>query len=74
MFFKLEKNEADDETKNRTFYSKTNAKTIINDSEYNNKLESIYSTIISKRGKPLGKYLSWVIDSVIDHTIKNINL
>ena len=32
--------------------------------------ESIYITIISNIHKSLGKGLSWIIDSVIDHNIK----
>ena len=46
---------------------------IINESDRDNVFESIYTTVISKIQKYLGKGLGWIIDSVIDHTINISN-
>ena len=43
--------------------------TIINESNTDDVFESSYRTIISNLQKPLGKGLSWVIGSIIDHNI-----
>ena len=41
----------------------------MNESHIDEVFESIYSTIISKIQKILGKDSNWITDSVIDHTI-----
>ena len=64
---KITKN--DDETKYSTFYSSSESDIIINDTYIDDTPESIYSTIMSKIQKPIGKSSSWVIDSMINHTI-----
>lgn len=51
------------------FYSSPKTEKIINETGIDSKIESIDSTIISKKEKCLGKILGWIIDSVIDHTI-----
>ena len=45
------------------------AETIINETDIENVLKSIYTTIIANIQKSLGKSSGWIIDSVIDHTI-----
>ena len=44
---KLKKTESDDETKYTTFYSNSNAETIINESDIDDIFESIYREIVS---------------------------
>ena len=61
------KKEIYDETKYSTFY--LNSEKIINKSDIRDVLESIYNMIISNIQKSLGKWLGWIIDSVIDHDI-----
>ena len=48
----------------------TKDKTIINHSDIDNVFESLYSTIISHIQKSLGKSSGWIVDSVVNHTIK----
>ena len=60
--------ENEDKTKYSTFYSHSKAETIINESDIDDVFKSIYTTIISKIQKSLGKGSGWIIDSVIDHT------
>ena len=55
--------------KDSTFYSKSKAKTIINESDIDGAFESTYIIITSNIQTFLGKGLSWIIDSVLDHTI-----
>ena len=65
----FKKLENDDKTKHDTFYSHSNSKTIINESDIDKVFKSIYTTLISDIQKSLGKDSSWIIDSVIDHNI-----
>ena len=65
----LKKIESEDKTKSDNFYSSSKAGIIMNESDIDDEFESIYSTIISKIQKLLGKGSNWIIDSVIDHTI-----
>ena len=41
---------------------------IFNKNKIHDVFESVYSTIISKIQRSLGKHLHWIIDSVIDYT------
>ena len=45
------------------------AETIINETDIENVLKSIYTTIIANIQRSLGKSSGWIIDSLIDHTI-----
>ena len=65
----FKKKESEDNSKFYNFYSSSKAEITINESDIDNVFESIYSTIISNIQKSLGKGSSWIIDSVIDHTI-----
>ena len=68
----FKKIESQDKTKFHNFHSSSKAEIIINESEIDDVFESIYSAIISNIQKSLGegKGSSWIIDSVIDHTIR----
>ena len=48
-----------------TFYSNSEAEIIINESDFDDVFESIYTTIISNIEKSLEKFWGWIIDSVI---------
>ena len=52
-----------------TFYLKSKAETIINESDINDVFESIYTAIISNIQKSIGKGSGWIIDSFIGHNI-----
>ena len=65
----LKRTESNDKTKYDTFYSNTKAEIIINENDIDNFYKSIYATVTSNIQKSLGKDLSWIIDSVIDHNI-----
>ena len=54
--------------KHSTFYSVSKAETIINESDFDDVFELIYSTIISNIKKCIGEGLSQIIDSAVDHT------
>ena len=69
----FKKIESEDKTKYDTFYSISKPEIIINESGIDDVFKSIYSTIIKKIQGPLGKGAGWIIDSVIDHTIKISN-
>ena len=69
FFLELEKIESDDKTKYDTCYSHSKAETIINESDIDDVLESIYTTILSNIQKSLRKGSDWIIDSVIEHNI-----
>ena len=66
MFKKIE---SKDETKYENFYSSSKVEIIINESDTENVLKSIYTTITSNIKKYLGKGSGWIIDSVFDHNI-----
>ena len=66
MFKKIE---SKDKIKYDHFYSSSKAEIIINESYIDDVFESIYTAIISNIQKSLGKCSSWIIDSVIYHTI-----
>ena len=66
VFKKIEK---ENKTKYDNFYSSSNAKIIIYESDIDDVFQSIFSTIISNIQKSLGKGSDWIIDSVIEHTI-----
>ena len=66
VFKKIEK---ENKTKYDNFYSSSNAKIIIYESDIDDVFQSIFSTIISNIQKSLGKGSGWIIDSVIEHTI-----
>ena len=61
--------ESENRTKCDTFYLKLKAETTINESDIDDLFESIYSGIISKSQKSLGKDSEWIINSVIDHNV-----
>ena len=61
--------ESEDKTRYGTFFSSSKAEIIINKSDIDNVFQSIYTTVISKIQKSLGKVPGWIIDSVIDHAI-----
>ena len=65
----IKKIETKDKTKYDNFYSSSKIEIIINESDIDDVLESIYSTIISNIQKSLEKGLGWIIDSIIDHNI-----
>ena len=52
-----------------TFYLKSKAETIINESDINDVFESIYTAIISNIQKSIGKGSGWIIDLFIGHNI-----
>ena len=60
---------SDDKTKYDTFYLKSKAETIINESDINDVFEPIYTAIISNIQNSIGKGSGWIIDSFIDHNI-----
>ena len=65
----FKKIESEDKTKHDNFYSSSKAEIIINESKTDDVFQSIYTTIITNIQNLLRKGLSWIIDSVIDHTI-----
>ena len=58
----------DNATKYSTFYSNSNSKTVINESDINDVFQSIYSMIISNIEKSLVKGSDWIINSAVNHT------
>ena len=56
--------ESDDETKYSTFYSPLKAEIVVDDSDIDERFESIYITVISNNKKFLGKDLGWMIDQL----------
>ena len=69
VIFRDKKIGSDDTTKYSTFYSNSNAKTVINGSDIDNVFESICSTIILNIQRSLGKGLGWIIDLVVNLTV-----
>ena len=66
MFKKIE---SEDKTKYENFYSSSEAEIVINESDIDDVFQSIYTAIITKIQKSLGKGSGLIIYSVIDHTI-----
>ena len=66
----FKKTESEDKTKYDNFRSSSKAEIIINESDIGDVFKSIYTAIIKNIQKSLGKGSCWIIDSVIDHTIK----
>ena len=64
----VRKEESEDKTKYDTFYSSSKAEIIVNESDIDIVLQSVYTTITSNIQKSLGKGSGWIIDSIIDHT------
>ena len=62
----LKKIEGDDKTKYDSFYSRSKAGTITNESDIDDVFESIYNIITSNIQKSLRKGTGWIIDSVIE--------
>ena len=62
----LKKIEDDDKTKYDSFYSRSKAGTITNESDIDDVFESIYNIITSNIQKSLRKGTGWIIDSVIE--------
>ena len=60
---------SEDKTKYDTFYSNSEAETVINESDIGDVFKSIYTTIISNIQKSLGNDSGWIVDSVIDHNV-----
>ena len=58
--------DSDNKIKHGTFYLHSKAETIINESGIDNVFESIYTTIIAKIQKSLGRGSGWIIGSVIE--------
>ena len=69
LFLEFKKVGNDDDTKYAAFYLSSNTEIITNESDIDDIFESIYVAIISNIRKVLGKNPSWIIHSVIDHTI-----
>ena len=69
LVFELIKIENDDKIMYNTSYLNSKADKIINESDIDNVLESIYIMIIANIQKSLGKGSSWFTDSVIDHNL-----
>ena len=69
LVLEIKKIESDDETNFSTFDLSSNAETIINGSDIDDVLESIYIKIVSNIQKSHGRGSSWIIDSVVDYTI-----
>ena len=65
----FEKMESEDKTKFDHFYLSSKVEIIINESDFDDVFQLIYTTIITNVQKSLGKGSGGVIDSVIDHTI-----
>ena len=65
----FKKIESKGKTKYDNFYLSSKAEIIINESEIDDVLQSIYTAFITNTKKSLGKGSSWIIDSVISHTI-----
>ena len=70
VVFLFEKIESEDKAKHDNFYSSSKAEIIINESGIDDVFKSIYTTIITNIHKSLGKGSGWIIDSIIDHTIR----
>ena len=64
----FKKIESKDKTKYDNFYSSSKAE-IINESEIDDVFQPIYTALITNIKKSLGKGSSWIIDSVISHTL-----
>ena len=62
----LKKIEGDDKTKYDSFYSRSKAGTITNESDIDDVFESIYNIITSNIQKCQRKGTGWIIDSVIE--------
>ena len=62
----LKKIEGDDKTKYDSFYSRSKAEKITNESDIDDVFESIYNVITSNIQKSLRKGTGWIIDSVIE--------
>ena len=65
----FKKMEGKDKTKYDKFYSSSKAEIIINESDIDDVFKPVYTKIITNVQKSLEKGSSWIIDSVIDHTI-----
>ena len=52
-----------------TFYSNSKEETIINESNFDDVFESIYTTILWNMQKNLGEGSGWIIYWIIDHTM-----
>ena len=65
----FKKIESEDKTKYDPFYSNSKVEIIIEESDIDNVVESIYTTIISNIQKSLGRGSGWIIDSAIDRNI-----
>ena len=61
--------ESEDKTKFDNLYWSSKAEIVINESNIDDVFQSIYTAIITNRQNSLQKDLSWIIDSVIDHSI-----
>ena len=58
----FKKIESDNKTNYPTFYSNSKVEIIINGSDIDDVLESVYTTVISNIQKSLGKGSCWIID------------
>ena len=58
----FKKIESDNETNYPTFHSNSKVEIIINGSDIDDVLESVYTTVISNIQKSLGKGSCWIID------------
>lgn len=71
-FWSLKELKSSDEITYSTYYSSSKAQTIINESDIGYVFECAY-VFISNIKESLGQGSSWIIDSVIDHTINISN-
>ena len=65
----VKKVEIENKTKYDTFYANSKAAIIINEGGTDYLFQSIYTAVMLNLQKSLTKCSSWIIDSIIDHTI-----
>ena len=65
----FKKIESKDKAKYDTVSSNSKAEIIINESDIDDVIQSVYTAIITNIQIALGKCSGWIIDSVIHHTI-----
>ena len=69
LVIEFKKTESDDGPKYTTFYFNSKTETIINESDIDDVIKSMYAKIISHIQKCLGKGSGWIIDWAVSHTI-----
>ena len=69
----FKKLESKDKTKYENFYSSSKVEIIINKSDIDDAIKTIYTIVIKNIQKSLKKGSGWMIDSIIDHSILKYN-